>query len=93
MATQTKSDPITDSVQEATERVAEFREKTAAASKQASEACLSSYESAVVTLADTYEDATGTANVEWVAGIGSMQADVARQIVRAYTSTVRELVS
>ena len=93
MATQTKSDPITDSVQNAAERVTELREKSAAASKQASEAYLSSYESAVVTLADTYEEATGAANVEWVAGIGSQQADVARQIVRAYTSKVRELVS
>ena len=93
MTTQTKSDPITNSVQEATERVAEIREKTAAASKQTSEAYLSSCESAVVKLADTYEEAAGAANVEWVAGIGSLQADVTRQIVRAYTGTARELVS
>ena len=74
-------------------RLPEVREKTAAASKQASEAYLSSYESAVVTLADKYEEATGGTNVEWVTSIGSLQADVTRQIVRAYTSTVRELVS
>ncbi len=91
MATQT--DPITDSVQQAERALTQVREKTAAASKQASEAYLSSYESAVVTLADKYEEATGGTNVEWVTGIGSLQADVTRQIVRAYTSTVRELVS
>lgn len=93
MATQTKSDPITVSVQEAERGLTELREKTAAASKQASEAYLSSYESAVVTMADKYEEATGATNVDWVADIGSRQADVTRQIVQAYTSKVRELVS
>lgn len=93
MTTQTKSDPITDSVQEAARRLTQFGETTAAASKEASEAYLSSYESSVATLADAYEQATGAVKVEWVAGIGSLQSDMTRQIVRTYTSTVRELVS
>ncbi|HEY2651805.1 MAG TPA: hypothetical protein VGI50_07790 [Solirubrobacteraceae bacterium] len=93
MATQTKSDPITDATQEAADRVAEFRENAAQASKQASDAWLASYESSVIKFADSYEQAAGAMNVEWVAGIGSLQADVTREIVRAYTSTVRELVS
>lgn len=93
MATQTKSDPITDSVQEAARGFTQLREKTAAASKQASEAYLSSYESAVVTLAGKYEEAAGATNVDWVADIGTQQADMTRQIVQAYTSKVRELVS
>ena len=59
MATQTKSDPITDSVEAAAERVADLNEKAVAPSKKASEAYLSSYEKAVVALADTYEKATG----------------------------------
>jgi len=91
--TQSKSDPITDSVQEATERVAELREKAVAQSKKASEAYLSSYEQAVVTLADQYEKATSATNIEWVVSIGTVQADASRQIARAYTSAVREFVS
>ena len=93
MATQTKSDPITDAAQGTADRVAEFRENAARASKQASEAWLASYESSVIKLADGYEEAAGATKVEWVAGIGRLQADVTREIVRAYTSTVRELVS
>jgi hypothetical protein len=93
MPTQTKSDPITDSVQEAATRVSEFGEQAQAATKKATEAYLSSYETAVVRFADAYEQATGASKVDWVATIGSQQADATRQIVRAYTSTVRELVS
>ena len=48
---------------------------------------------ALVTLADTYEKATGATNIEWVASIGSLQADATREFARAYTSSVRELVS
>ena len=93
MATQTKSDPITESVEAAAERVADLHEKSVASSKKASEAYLSSYEKAVVALADTYEKATGASKIEWVASIGSLQADATRQFARAYTTTVRDLVS
>jgi hypothetical protein len=93
MPTQSKSDPITDSVQEATQRVSELHEKAVAQSKKASEAYLSSYEQAVVSLADQYEKATSASNVEWVVSIGSLQADATREFARAYTSAVREFVS
>jgi hypothetical protein len=93
MATQTKSDPITESVEAAAERVADLHKKSVASSKKASEAYLSSYEKAVVALADTYEQASGASKIEWVASIGSLQADATREFARAYTSTVRNLVS
>jgi hypothetical protein len=93
MPTQTKSDPITESVEAAAERVADLHEKSVASSKKASEAYLSSYEKTVVALADTYEKATGATKIEWVASIGSLQADATREFARAYTSSVRELVS
>ena len=93
MPTQSQSHPITESVQEATQRVSELQKKAVAQSKKASEAYLSSYERAVVTLADQYEKATSATNIEWVASIGSLQADATREIARAYTSAVRELVS
>ena len=93
MPTQTKSDPITGSVQETAERVSELHEKAVAQSKKASEAYLSSYERSVVALADQYEKATGASNIEWVVSIGSVQADATRELARAYTSAVREFVS
>jgi hypothetical protein len=93
MATQSKSDPIIDTVEAAAERVAELQEKSLASSKKASEAYLQSYEKAVVALADSYEKATGATKIEWVASIGSLQARATREFARAYTSTVREYVS
>jgi hypothetical protein len=93
MAKQTNSDPITDSVQEAAARVSQFGEQAVAANKKATETYLSSYESSLVKLADAYEQATGATKADWVASIGSQQADATRQIVGAYTSSVRQLVS
>lgn len=93
MATQTKSDPIIDSVEAAAERVADLHEKSVASSKKASDAYLSSYEKAVVALADTYEKATGATKIEWLASVGSLQASATRELTRAYTTTVREFVS
>ena len=89
MATQTKNDPI----EAAAEKVAGLNEKVAATSKKASEAYLSSYEKAVVVLADQYEKTTGASKIDWVASIGSLQADATREMTRAYTSAVRDLVS
>jgi len=90
---QSKSNPVVDSVEAATERFADLNEKAVASSKKASEAYLVQYEKAVVALADSYEKATGATKIEWVASLGSLQADATREITRAYTSTVRELVS
>ena len=53
MATQTKTDPITESVETAAERVAELNEKAVANGKKAGAAYLSSYEKAVLSLADS----------------------------------------
>jgi hypothetical protein len=93
MATQSKSNPITDPAEAAAERVAEFGEKAVAGSRKASEAYLSSYEKAVVALADSYEKATGATKIEWIASLGSLQADATRDITRAYTNAAREFVA
>jgi hypothetical protein len=93
MPTNTKSDPITEAVEAAAERVADLREKSVASSKKASESYLSSYEKAVVAMADTYEKAAGATKIEWIANIGSLQADSARELTRAYTNAAREFVS
>lgn len=93
MPTQAQFSPIADSVQSATERVSKLGETAAAAHKQASEAYLSSYEKAVVALADTQEKAAGVTNIDWIASLGSAQANATREIARAYTSAARELVA
>lgn len=89
MATQTKTDPI----EAVAEQVAGLSEKAVATGKKASETYVSSYEKAVVLLADQYEKTTGATKIDWVASIGSLQADATREMTRAYTSAVREFVS
>jgi hypothetical protein len=93
MPTQPKSDPVTDSIEAATERLTELNEKAAANSRKAGAAYLSSYENAVLSLADSYEKAAGASRVEWVGTVASAQADFAREITKAYTAAARELVS
>ena len=93
MATQTKSNPINDSVEAATERVAELNEKAVANSRKAGAAYISSYEKAVLKIADSYERAAGATKVDWVADLATAQADFTREVTKAYTGAVRELVS
>ena len=69
MATQPKTDPITESVETAAERVAKLNEKAVANGKKAGAAYLRSYEKAVLSLADSYEQAAGATQVEWLATV------------------------
>jgi hypothetical protein len=93
MATQTKSNPVTDTIETATERLAELNEEAAANSREASAAYLSSYENTVVSLADSYEKAACASRVEWVSAVAAAQADFAREVTKAYTPAAREVVS
>jgi hypothetical protein len=93
MATQDKSQPAGDTIETAAERLAELNEKAAANSRKATTAYLTSYENAVVSLADTYEKAAGASRVEWVSSVASVQADFTRELTKAYTAAARELVS
>ena len=63
MATQTKTDPITESVETAAQRVAELNEKAVANGKKAGAAYVSTYEKTVLSLADSYEKAAGATKV------------------------------
>jgi hypothetical protein len=92
MATQSKTNPVTQGFETASERLAEIGEKTAANSLKASAAYLNSYENAVLSLADSYEKAAGASRVEWVATVAGVQADFTREITKAYTTAARELV-
>jgi hypothetical protein len=94
MATQTKStNPIAESVESATERVTELNEKAAENGRKATTAYLTSYEKAVVSLADTYERAAGATKLDWFSGVATAQADFTREVTKAYTTAARELVS
>ena len=93
MATQTKDNPVIESVETAAERVAELNEKAVANGKKAGTAYLNSYEKAVLLFADSYEKAAGATKVEWLAGVATAQADFAREVTKAYTGAARDLVS
>jgi hypothetical protein len=93
MATQTKDNPVVESVETAAERVAELNEKAVANGKKAGTAYLNSYERAVLSFADSYEKAAGATKVEWLASVATAQADFTREVTKAYTGAARDLVS
>ena len=105
MATQTKNtNPVAESFENAAERaaeiseqaakrVAELNEQAVTEGKKAGAAYLTSYEQAVLSLVDTYEKAAGATKVEWVASFATAQADLTREVTKAYTSAARELVA
>ena len=93
MATQSKSNPVTETIETATERVAELNGKALESGRKAGAAYRDSYEKAVVQIADGYEKAVGSTNIEWLSLVASAQADFAREVTRTYTRAARDLVS
>jgi hypothetical protein len=93
MPTQTKDNPVVDSVETAAEKVAELNEKAVANGKKAGAVYLASYEKAVLSLADSYEKAAEATKVEWLVGVATAQADFAREVTKAYTGAARDLVA
>ena len=92
-STGTKTSQIDESVEAAAERVAELNEKTVANGRKAGAAYLNSYERAVLALADTYQRAADATRVDWIAEVATTQADFTREVTKAYTSAVRDLVA
>ena len=100
MATQTPTAQIKDSIEAAAGRVSELNEKVTELNEQAvangrkaGAAYLASYEKAVVSIADSYERAAGATKVDWVSDVATVQADFAREVTKAYTTAVRDIVS
>jgi hypothetical protein len=93
MATTQKTNPITENIENAAERVAELNEKALENGKKAGAAYLDSYEKAVVQFADGYEKAAQATRIDWVSTVAATQADFAREVTKAYTSAARELVT
>jgi hypothetical protein len=93
MATQSKANPVTESIDAASERVVELNEKAVANGKKAGAAALETYEKVVVSFTESYEKAAGATKVDWIATTATAQADLTRELVKSYTSAARELVS
>jgi hypothetical protein len=94
MATEFKpADHVTESVETAAERLAEFNEKAVAEGRKASIAYLDSYENAVLSMADSYETAAAASSVDWASSIAAAQATYTRELTKAYTGAARELVA
>ena len=62
-------------------------------SKKAQAAYLTSYENAILSLADSYEKAAGASRVDWVSTVASAQADFTREVTKAYTAAARDFVA
>jgi hypothetical protein len=93
MSTQTKSSPVNESFDAATEHLAELNEKAVANGKKAGTALLDTYEKTVVSLTGSYEKAAGSSKVDWIVTAATAQAEFARELAKAYTSAARGLVS
>jgi hypothetical protein len=92
MTTQTKSNPLSDSIETANERVSEFNAKAFESSKKAGSVLLDSYEKTVIALADSYAKAAHTTNIDWFVNVADAQADFTRDVTKSYASAARTLV-
>jgi hypothetical protein len=93
MATQSKTSPVNETIEAAAERVVELNEKAVANGKKAGAAVLDTYEKAVVSFTESYEKAAGTTKVDWIVSTATAQAEITRELAKAYTSAARDLVS
>ena len=93
MATQSKANPVTESIDAASERAVELNEKAIANGKKAGAVALDGYEKAVASFTESYEKAAGATKVDWIASTATAPADFTRELVKGYTSAARELVS
>ena len=92
MPTQTKSDPFSDSIGTATEKVTALGEKAVENGKKASSVLLDSYEKTVVAVADSYVKAARSTNVDWISTVADAQAEFAREAAKSYTGAARTLI-
>ncbi|MHB8693899.1 MAG: hypothetical protein ACYDHH_21890 [Solirubrobacteraceae bacterium] len=92
MTTQTKSNPIIDSIETATEKVAALSETAVEHGKRSSSVLIDSYEKTVVALADSYVKAARSTNAEWFSTIADVQADFAREGAKSYAGAARTLI-
>jgi hypothetical protein len=46
----------------------------------------------VISFTESYEKAAGTTKVDWIVSAATAQADLTRDLAKAYTSAAREIV-
>ena len=92
MPTQTKTDPITESIESTTAKVTEISQKAVENSKKARSVFLDSYEKTVVALADSYFKAARATQIDWISTVADAQAEVAREVARSYAGAARTFV-
>ena len=93
MAARTKPSSVTETIEAAAERVTELNDKAVANGKKAGAAILDTYEKSVVTFTESYEKAAGSTKVDWIATAAAAQADLARELTKAYAGAARGFVS
>jgi hypothetical protein len=92
MATQTKPNPVTASIETAADRVNEFSEKAIESGRKTSTVLLDSYEKTAVALADSYVKAARSTHLEWISSMADAQADFAREVTKSYVGAARTFV-
>jgi hypothetical protein len=75
----------------AAERIADLNEKAVANGRKALVAFVNSYEKDTLALVDSYEQAVGAANAEWLDTVAA-HVDLARELTKATTSAAREVI-
>jgi len=94
MATQSKTastNPVAETIETAVDRATEINEKLLETSRKLREAAVDSYETSVLALLDSYEQAASKSKVDWVPTVASAQIGFSRELTKAYASAAREL--
>ncbi len=90
MAQTPPSTPILE--RDATDRVQQLAEQVLDAGRRAGLSYLDAYDATARTVADYQERFAASTKVEWIAAAARAQANVTREVSRAYTSTARDLL-
>jgi hypothetical protein len=81
-----------DTIETAADRAAELNDKLTSAGRKISLATLDSYEKTALGVADFQVKVAETSRVAWLQQVATTQADLTRDLTKAYVSAARELV-
>ncbi len=77
-------------VDAAAARVRKLNERIISAGKEAGESTLSSYESALKTIASAIEKGPGSSEIDWISNLATAQAKFIRDVTTAWTKAARK---
>lgn len=75
------------------QRLRRLNERIIEASREAGEATLSSYESALKAIARAIERGPGTSDIEWISSLATAQAKFLRDLTKSTTSAARKMLT